>query len=49
MAKVKRGRLVKRPRELTSIPRPEAMSDKTVDKVVNGARKTIPRRRIPGI
>jgi hypothetical protein len=49
IAKVKRGRLVKRPSELTSTPRPEAMSDKTVDKVVNGARKTIPRRRIPGI
>lgn len=49
MAKVKRGRLVKRPRELTSTPRPEAISDKTVDRVVNGARKTIPRRRIPGI
>ena len=45
IAKVKSGRLVKSPRELTSTPRPEAMSDKTVDRVVKGLRKTIPDRK----
>jgi hypothetical protein len=49
IAKVRRGRLVKRPRELTSTPKLAAISDKTVERVVNGARKTTPSKRIPGM
>ena len=43
MAKVRSGKLVNSPRELTSTPKPAAMSDKTVGSVVNGVRKTIPK------
>ena len=49
IAKVNRGRLVKKPRELTSTPKLAAISDKTVERVVNGARKTTPINKIPGM
>ena len=48
MAKVRSGKLVNSPRELTSTPKPAAMSDKTVGSVVNGVRKTIPSIMMPG-
>ena len=35
--------------KLTSTPKLAAISDKTVERVVNGARKTTPSKRIPGM
>jgi len=49
MANIKRGRLVKTPSELTSTPKPWAISPKIVGKAVKGALKTAPIKIITRI